>query len=207
MLPMVNARMRNRLSRNIGCATRVSTQANTTSTAIPPKTAASTFGLVQPVGWPPYGSREYTMPLSSEIRPTANSVLPSQSILAGTRIPLSFSFRYAHTVPNRPNGTETRNTSRHSIGASTPPRISPRNDPPTAAMPLIPIALPRSSSGNASVRIAVELANRNAPPTPWKTRMMMIHKTPGTPVRNVTDSRIEKTVKTAKPRLYIFTRP
>ena len=45
-------------------------------------------------------------------------------------------------------------------------------------MPLIPIALPRSSCGNASVRIAVELANRNAPPTPWKTRMMMIHNAP-----------------------------
>ena len=110
-------------------------------------------------------------------------------------------------MPNRPNGTETRNTRCHSIGASTPPSISPRNEPLTAAMPLIPIALPRSFCGNASVRIAVELANRNAPPTPWNTRMMMIHNAPGTPVSQVTESRIEKSVKTAKPRLYILTRP
>ena len=40
------------------------------------------------------------------------------------------------------------------------------NEPLTAAMPLIPIAMPRSSAGKASVRIALELANRNAPPTP-----------------------------------------
>ena len=110
-------------------------------------------------------------------------------------------------MPNKPNGTDTRNTSRHSMGASTPPSSSPRNEPDTAAMPLIPIALPRSSSGKASVRIAVELANRNAPPTPWKTRMMMIQSAPAGPVRNVTDSMIEKNVKTAKPRLYILTRP
>ena len=147
------------------------------------------------------------MPVSSEIRPTANSVLPSQSILAGRRTPLSFSFRYAQTVPNRPNGTETRNTSRQLMGASTPPSSRPRNDPPTAATPLMPSALPRSFSGNASVRIAVELANRNAPPTPWKTRMTMIHFAPAVPVIQVTDSRIENRVNTAKPRLYIRTRP
>jgi hypothetical protein len=110
-------------------------------------------------------------------------------------------------VPNRPNGTETKKTSRQSMGASTPPRIRPRNEPPIAAMPLIPIALPRSSRGNASVRMAVELANRNAPPTPWNTRMMMIHNAPCVPVNQVTERRIEKIVKMAKPRLYILTRP
>ena len=53
----------------------------------------------------------------------------------------------------------------------------------------------------------MELANRNAPPTPWKIRMTMIHSAPAVPVSQVTDSRIEKIVKTAKPRLYILTRP
>jgi hypothetical protein len=81
------------------------------------------------------------------------------------------------------------------------------NEPLTAAMPLMPMALPRSSSGKASVRIALEFAKSSAPPTPWNTRMMMIHRTPGTPVRKVTESRIEKAVKMAKPRLYILTRP
>ena len=110
-------------------------------------------------------------------------------------------------MPNRPNGTDTRNTSRHCTGASTPPSSRPRNEPLTAAMPLMPMALPRSSGGNASVRMAVELANRNAPPTPWKTRMTMIQIAPAGPVSQVTDSRIEKRVNTAKPRLYILTRP
>ena len=31
-------------------------------------------------------------------------------------------------MPNSPNGTETRNTRRHSMGASTPPSSRPRND-------------------------------------------------------------------------------
>ncbi len=53
MLPAVKARIRNRPSRNIGCGTLVSIQANRPRIAIPPKTAASTQGLVQPVGWPP----------------------------------------------------------------------------------------------------------------------------------------------------------
>jgi len=71
----------------------------------------------------------------------------------------------------------------------------------------MPSALPRSSSGKASVRIAVELANRNAPPTPWPIRMMMIHNAPAGPVSHVTDSKIAKNVNTAKPRLYMRTRP
>ena len=53
MLPAVKARIRNRPSRNIGCGTLVSTQANRARMAIPPKTAVSTKGLVHPVGWPP----------------------------------------------------------------------------------------------------------------------------------------------------------
>ena len=42
------------------------------------------------------------------------------------------------------------------------------------AMPatwLRPSAMPRWLAGNASVRIALELANSIAPPMPWKIRM------------------------------------
>ena len=133
--------------------------------------------------------------------------LPSQSILAGTRTPVSCSPRYPQMVPTSPNGTETTNTSRHSIGASTPPRMSPRNEPLTAPTPAIPMARPRSPGGKASVMMAVELANSNAPPTPWKTRSTMIQRTPATPVRKLADNRMEKNVNTAKPRLNILTRP
>ena len=55
-LPKANARIRNNDSRNSGSATFVSTTAKITSSATPPKMAASTDGLVQPIGWPPYGS-------------------------------------------------------------------------------------------------------------------------------------------------------
>src|ERR1700677_3785860 len=37
--------------------------------------------------------------------------------------------------------------------------------------------------------------------------MIMIHSAPPAPVIQVTDNKIEKTVNTAKPRLYIRTRP
>ena len=52
-LPQTKARILNRESRNSGSATLVSTTPNTTSSAIPPKMAVSTHGLVQPMGWPP----------------------------------------------------------------------------------------------------------------------------------------------------------
>ena len=52
------------------------------------------------------------------------------------------------------------------------------NEPAMAATLLIPRAKPRWFSGKASVRMALELANRKAPPTPWKTRMMMSHRAP-----------------------------
>ena len=52
-LPAAKARMRNSDSRNSGSATLVSTTPNTTSSAIPPKMAVSTHGLVQPIGCPP----------------------------------------------------------------------------------------------------------------------------------------------------------
>ena len=37
--------------------------------------------------------------------------------------------------------------------------------------------------------------------------MMMIHRAPAGPVSQVTDSKIAKNVKMAKPRLYMRTRP
>ncbi len=49
--------------------------------------------------------------------------------------------------------------------------------------------------------IALELANSIAPPTPCPTRMPMIHSAPPEPFSGVTASRIENSVKTAKPRL------
>ncbi len=55
--------------------------------------------------------------------------------------------------------------------------------------------------------MAMELAKMNAPPTPWPTRMTMIHRAASGPVIQVTDRRMEKAVKMAKPRVYILTRP
>ena len=55
--------------------------------------------------------------------------------------------------------------------------------------------------------MAEELAKSMAPPTPWPMRMPMSHIAAPGPCIQVIESRIEKTVKTAKPRLYIFTRP
>ena len=49
MLPAVKARMRNRLSWNIGSAIRVSITANRASSATPPSSRPRTAGLVQPM--------------------------------------------------------------------------------------------------------------------------------------------------------------
>ncbi len=76
-----------------------------------------------------------------------------------------------------------------------------------AATPWMPMAKPRSSGGKASVMMAMELAKMKAPPTPWPTRMMMIHRAASGPDIQVTERRTEKTVKMAKPRVYMRTRP
>ena len=81
------------------------------------------------------------------------------------------------------------------------------NAPAIPATLLIPSASPRWSSGKASVMMAAEFANSRAPPTPWPIRMPMSQTAAPTPCIQVIDRRIEKTVKTVKPRLYIFTRP
>ncbi len=52
-LPAVKARMRNRLSWNIGWGILVSTNPNTISRAMPPTSPASTCGFVQPIVCPP----------------------------------------------------------------------------------------------------------------------------------------------------------
>ena len=72
---------------------------------------------------------------------------------------------------------------------------------------LSPSARPRWWAGKASVMIALELAISRAPPTPCRTRMMISQRAPAVPVSQVAASRIEKTVKTANPALYIRTRP
>ena len=122
------------------------------------------------------------MPVSSMIRPTANVMLPSQSILAGVRTPTSFRLRYDQIVPPRPIGTDTMNTRRQSTAASSPPRIRPMNWPEMPATWLMPMAVPRWLAGNASVRMAGELAISMAPPTAWMTRKPISHSAPLDPV-------------------------
>ena len=66
---------------------------------------------------------------------------------------------------------------------------------------------PRSWLGNASVRMAEELPITSAPPTPWPMRMAISHSAADDPLIHVTESRIEQTVNTARPRLNMRTRP
>ena len=58
-----------------------------------------------------------------------------------------------------------------------------------------------------SVRIALEFAISIAPPTPCASRITISQTTAPVPCIHVTESRIEKTVNTAKPALYMRTRP
>ena len=147
------------------------------------------------------------MPTITRIRPTAKVAFPHQSIRAALRTPISRRLWYDHAVAIRPTGTETRKTRRQLIGARMPPSTRPRNEPTTIAMLFTPSASPRSFCGNASVRMALELANTSAPPTPCPTRITISQIAPAAPCIQVTESRIENTVNTAKPRLNIRTRP
>ncbi len=97
-------------------------------------------------------------------------------------------------MPNRPTGTEMRNTNRQLIGASRPPSTSPMNIPETPTMLLIPRAMPRWLAGNASVMIAAELASRQAAPTPWTMRNTIRNSAPSLPVSQSTVRISEATV-------------
>ena len=110
-------------------------------------------------------------------------------------------------MPNKPTGTDTRKTRCQSVVLSSPPTMSPMNEPDTAATALMPSAMPRSRCGNASVRMAVEQAKIIAPPTPWIRRKRISSSAALGPVVNTSESRIEPTVKTRNPRLYKRTRP
>ena len=81
------------------------------------------------------------------------------------------------------------------------------NEPAIAATWLSPSARPRSLAGNASVRIALELAISMAPPTPCRMRMQISHQAAAVPCSQVTDSMMENRANSAKPRLNIRTRP
>ena len=105
------------------------------------------------------------------------------------------------------NGTDTKNTSRQSMVASRPPTTSPRKRPAMLATLLSPSAMPRWLVGNASVRMAPELAEMFAPPMPWTIRNTMSHMAPAAPLSQSTLSITEAIAKMRKPRLYIRTRP
>ncbi len=75
-----------------------------------------------------------------------------------------------HRLPAMPNGTLNQNTQCQLMATSAPPRTGPMTRPTAATIVLVPMARPSCSLGNASVTIAAELANRNAPPTPCRIR-------------------------------------
>ena len=104
-------------------------------------------------------------------------------------------------VPKMPIGTLTQNTSRQSTAASSPPSSSPTNWPEMPAIWLMPSAMPRLFAGNASVRMAAELDISIEPPKAWTIRPMISHSAPPPPVIGSSDSPIEASVKTTKPRL------
>jgi hypothetical protein len=67
--------------------------------------------------------------------------------------------------------------------------------------------MPRSRTGKASVRMAMELAISRAPPTPWTIRSAISPSAAAEPTPGVKARTMEAAVKTRKPALYIRTRP
>ncbi len=141
----------------------------------------------------------YVMPVSNDVSPSANSTLPGMSSDPGFFVPTSCSDLMDQMVPTMPRGTLTMNTARQSMTASRPPRMRPMNDPAIAAIWLMPSAMPRRCAGNASVRIAVELANSIAAPKPCTNRQTMSHIAPAPPVQGSSESATAPIVKTTNP--------
>jgi len=110
-------------------------------------------------------------------------------------------------VPSTPNGTLIQNTARQSISASSPPATRPRNWPASALIWFTPSAMPRCSVGNASVRMAAELAVSIEPPTACSTRQPISQSAPWPAWNGSKDSATDATLKIMNPRLYILTRP
>ena len=104
-------------------------------------------------------------------------------------------------MPNTPTGTLIQNTARQSQAASRPPATRPMNMPASAAIWLVPSAKPRRSGGNASVRIAAELAISIDPPIACRNRQPISHSAPCVPWNGSNDSRIDAIVNTTKPRV------
>jgi hypothetical protein len=75
------------------------------------------------------------------------------------------------------------------------------NCPANTAPWFTPRAKPRRSRGKASVRIAAEFAASIEPPNACRKRQPISHNAACEPVKGSTDSRIEATVNTTKPRL------
>src|SRR2546425_3090495 len=100
-------------------------------------------------------------------------------------------------------GTLTQNIERQPAAeVRNPPKTSPRTDPAEIATALVPSAVPLSSKGNASVRIAVLLEKRRAAPSPWT----ILKTTSCVPDCDRLQS-AEATVKTANPRVKSLTLP
>ncbi len=72
---------------------------------------------------------------------------------------------------------------------------------------LMPEGHPRWEAGKVSVRMAPELAEMKAPPTPWTMRTTISQVAPALPVIQSTLSSTEAMVKIKKPMLYMRTRP
>ena len=72
---------------------------------------------------------------------------------------------------------------------------------------LIPMAVPRWSEGNASVRIAGELAISMAPPVACTIRKPISQSAPPGPLSGSNGSASAPSAKTVNPRLYMRTRP
>ena len=175
---------------------------------MPPPISAMTPGAVHPivssaVGQDPVGDPDEQRDQADRERHVAQPVDLRRD--RGRRAPRACnrprSFRAGRREPRRGRPAATRS------GPSTPPRTRPMNDPAMAATLLIPSARPAGWPGTRRSVSPHEFAMSIAAPRPCTTRMPIRHSAAALPCSQSTDSRTEPIVKTAKPSLYMRTRP
>ena len=187
-LVAANERERNRPIGSIGFFARSSQATKATSSATPPASAATIWGLLQPSPWP------RIRPKTTPNRPAAARPTPGRSRLCAGPWD-SVSRRAATGMTTSPIGTLIQKIQCHEMPSTTaPPTSGPRATPRPLMADQMPSAAPRFSAGNVPA-ISVRVSGATiAPPTPCTVRAAS-----SAPADGASAAAAEAAVKSASP--------
>src|SRR5688572_7243130 len=167
-LPMLNRRLRKKVSGSIGCGARSSQAMNDVSAVIAMANAPSTGVDVQP------SSPPWMMPNTRVLKPTSDSSAPTGSSgVFSSSIDSGANFQMTNQV-SATSGRLTSTAAPHQNDSSNAPETTGPSAAPAPAKPAqIAIARGRSAGGKIVVMIDNVAGMTNAAPTPITARPAM----------------------------------